>query len=117
MDIRSFFNGASSSKSADVSSSSEDEVNSNQSDTECLEPSPAKKQLTIQEIYRSKYRPVTSSWKYVISLQRRGGTWISKPFKNWKKVIEKMKMAIEITEKLSNSDLDGVISVWNRIVV
>ena len=25
------------------------------------------------------------------SLQRTGGTWISKPFKNWKKAIEKIK--------------------------
>ena len=119
MDIRSFFGGASSSKSTDVSSSSEDEIDSNQSDTECLEPSPAKKRLTVHEKRRRKYRPVTSSRKYNkkweesfnwltfdenfrgafckvcrkrgISLQRTGGTWISKPFKNWKKAIEKMK--------------------------
>ena len=38
MDISSFLGSKSS--SADVSSSSEDEVDSNQSDTECLEPSP-----------------------------------------------------------------------------
>ena len=118
MDI-SFFGGASSSKSTDVSSSSEDEIDSNQSDTECLEPSPAKKRLTVHEKRRRKYRPVTSSRKYNkkweesfdwltfdenfrgafckvcrkrgISLQRTGGTWISKPFKNWMKAIEKMK--------------------------
>ena len=27
-----------------------------------------------------------------ISLQRTGGTWISKPFMNWKKEIQKMKI-------------------------
>ena len=64
MDIRSFFGGASSSKSTDVSSSSEDEIDSNQSDTECLEPSPVKKRLTVHEKRRRKYRPVTSSRKY-----------------------------------------------------
>ena len=60
----SFFGSASSSKSTDVSSSSEDEINSNLSDTECLEPSPAKKRLTVCEKHRSKYWPVTSSRKY-----------------------------------------------------
>ena len=86
-------------------------------DSDCLEPSPAKKRLTVCEKHRSKYRPVTSSkfnkkweqsftWltfdenfqgafckvcrKRGISFQRTGGTWISKPFKNWK-AIEKMK--------------------------
>ena len=61
MDISPFLGGASSSKSADVSSSTGDEVDSNQSDTECLEPSPTKKRLTVQEKCRSKYRPVTNS--------------------------------------------------------
>ena len=55
MDISSFFGSASSSKSADISSSSEDEVDSNQSDTECLEPSPANKRLTVQEKHRIKH--------------------------------------------------------------
>ena len=114
MDIHSFLGGARSSKSADVSSSSGDGVNSNQSDTECLEPSPAKKRLTVREKCRSKYSPVTSNQKYKkweksftlltydnkehsvrfagrrdqMSLHRTGGTWISKP---WKKLIKKMK--------------------------
>ena len=120
MDIRSFFGGASSSKSTDVSSSivkmKSTEINLILS---ALEPSPAKKRLTVHEKRRRKYRPVTSSRKYNkkweesfnwltfdenfqgaickvcrkrgISLKRTGGTWISKPFKNWKKAIEKMK--------------------------
>jgi len=115
MDIRSCFSGASSSKSSDLSSSSEDEMDSNQSDIECLEPSSAKEQLTVHEKHR---KTVTSSRKYKkweesynwlifdenfqgafckicrkrgICFQRTGGTWISKPFKNWKKAIEKMK--------------------------
>ena len=41
--------GACSSKSTDVPSSSEDEIDSNQFDTECLEPSPTKKRLTEHE--------------------------------------------------------------------
>ncbi len=51
MDIRSFFCGASSSKSPGHSSSSdtEDKIDSNQSDTEFLEPSPAKKRLIVHE--------------------------------------------------------------------
>jgi len=119
MDIRLFF-GASSSQPTDVKSSeSEDENDSSKSDTESLEPSPAKKKKSVQEKCRSKYRPATSNRKYNkkweqsfnwlifddnfqgafckvcrkrgISLQRTGGTWISKPFKNWKKALEKMK--------------------------
>ena len=54
MVIRSFLGGVSSSKSNDVSSSSEDEIDSNPSDTECLEPSPVKRQLTVHERHRSK---------------------------------------------------------------
>ena len=116
MGICSFFSGASSSKSTDLSSSSEDETDSNQSDIECLEPSPAKKRLTVKEKCRIT---VSSSRKYIkkwedssnwlifdenfqgafckicrkrgISLQGTGGIWISKPFKNWKKAIEKMQ--------------------------
>ena len=61
MDIRSFFGGANSSKSTDVSSSSEDEFDSNQSDTECLEPSPAKKRLIVHEKRRRKYRPAVEN--------------------------------------------------------
>ncbi len=51
MDIRSFFCGGSSSKSPGHSSSSdaEDKIDSNQSDTEFLEPSPAKKRLIVHE--------------------------------------------------------------------
>ena len=48
MDVRSFFGGASSSKSTDVPSSSEHVIDSNQSDTdssECLESSSAKKRI------------------------------------------------------------------------
>ena len=116
MDIRSFFGGASSSKSTDFQNHNEDKIDSNKTDTECLEPSPAKKQLTERGKHRSKYRPVTNIRKYNnkweenfnwlifdenfqwafckicrkrgISLQRMGGTWISKPFNNWKKAIE-----------------------------
>ena len=113
------FFGASSSQPTDVKSSeSEDENDSSKSDTESLEPSPAKKKKSVQEKRRSKYRPATSNRKYNkkweesfnwlifednfqgafckvcrkrgISLQRTGGTWISKPFKNWKKAL-KMK--------------------------
>ena len=111
MDICSFFGGANSSKSADVSSSGEDEVDSNQSDSECLEPSPAKKWLTVQEKCRSKWQLVTSSRKYnkkweesfswltynenyqgtFCKICRKRGTWISKLFKNWKEAIKKMK--------------------------
>ena len=61
MDIRSFFGSASSSKSTDVSSSSEDEIDSNQSDTECLEPSPAKKRLTVHEKRRRKLQAVENT--------------------------------------------------------
>ena len=124
MDIRSF--RANSSKSTNIMSSSEDENESSKSDTECLEPSPAKRQCsssTVHEKRQSKYRLPTSNRKYKkkweesftwltyddnfhsnfqgafckvcrkrgISLQRTGGTWISRPFKNWKKAIEKMK--------------------------
>ena len=65
MDIRSF--RASSSKSTDIMSSSEDENESSKSDTECLEPSPAKRQCsssTVHEKHRSKYRLPTSNRKY-----------------------------------------------------
>ncbi len=130
MDIRSFFCGASSSKSPGHSSSSdtEDKIDSNQSDTEFLEPSPAKKRLIVHEKHakerlttHEKSKKITASsrkynkkweesfnWlmfdknfqgafckvcrKRGISLQRTGGTWISKPFTNWKKAIEKMKI-------------------------
>ena len=54
-------NATSSSKLPDLSSSSEDEIDSNQSDTECLEPNPAKKRLTVHEKHR---KTVTSSRKY-----------------------------------------------------
>ena len=120
MDIRSFH--ASSSKSTNIMSSSEYENKSSKSDTECLEPSPAKRQCsssTLHEKRRSKYQLPTSNRKYNkkwnesftwltyndnfqgafckvcrkrrISLQKTGGTWISRPFKNCKKAIEKMK--------------------------
>ncbi|KAI6649988.1 Zinc finger MYM-type protein 1-like [Oopsacas minuta] len=109
--------------STDVPSSSGDEIDSNQSDTECLKPSPAKKRLTVNEKRRSKNRPFTSirksnkKWgesfiwlifdgyfqgafckvcrKRGISLRRIGGTWISKPFKSWKKTIEKIKAHVK----------------------
>ena len=61
MDIRSFFGHASSSKLADLSSSSEDEIDSNQSDNECLEPSPAKKRLTVHEKCRKQLQAVEST--------------------------------------------------------
>ena len=57
MDIRSF--RASSSKSTDIMSSIEDENESSKSDTECFEPSPAKRQCsssTVHEKRWSKYR-------------------------------------------------------------
>ena len=119
MDIRSFFaaSEASSSQQTDIQSeeSSESEA---ESETE-LEPSPAKKKKGVHEKSRSKYRPATSSRKYNkkweerfdwlifndnfqgafckvcrkrgLSFERTGGTRISKPFKNWKKAVEKMK--------------------------
>ena len=65
MDIRFFH--ASSSKSTDIMSSSEDENENSKSDTECLEPSPAKRQCsssTVHEKRRSKYRIPTSNLKY-----------------------------------------------------
>ena len=65
MGIRSF--RASSSKSTDIMSSSEDENESSKSDTECLEPSSAKRKCsssTVHEKCRSKYRLPTSNRKY-----------------------------------------------------
>ncbi len=131
MDIRSFFRGASSSKTPDYSSSSsdtEDKIDGNQSAIEYLEPSPAKKRSIVHDKHgkgkltareKSK-KTITSSlrcnkkWEESfnwlmfdeffqgafckvcrrrgISLQRTGGTWISKPFTNWKKAIEKMRI-------------------------
>ena len=38
----------------------------------------------------------------------------AKPFKNWKKAIKKMKIGTETPEKLSDSAIDVIISVWNR---
>ena len=125
MDILSF--RTSSSKSTDIISSSEGENENSKSDTECLEPSSAKRQCsssTVHEKHRKKYQLPTSNWKYNkkweenfiwltyddnfhgafckvctkrgISLQRTERTWISRPFKNWKMAIEKMKVLVKI---------------------
>lgn len=107
MDIRLFFgaSGASSSQPTDVMrSQSEDENDSIESNS--LEPSPAKKKKTVHEKHQSKSCPATTNQKYNnkweeifnwlifddnfqgaffmvcrkrgISLQRTGGTWISR---------------------------------------
>ena len=115
MDIRSFF-GASSSKSAPIVSSSE--LEPEDSDTECLEPSPPKRHCgssTVPEKRRTKScslsskRTYNKKWEdfpwleydedyrgaFCKFCRRRGkslqrtGLWITKPFNNWKKVTEK----------------------------
>lgn len=91
-----------------------------------MKPSPAKKKKGVHEKSRSKYRPATSSRKYNkkweerfdwlifdanfrgafckvcrkrgVSLQRTGGTWISKPFKNWMKAHTKSEIHIQSCE-------------------
>lgn len=103
MDIRSYFSAAST--SADKSSSSEDESVAE------IEPSPPKKSR-----YRSKSkssRKYCKKWEEEFSwleydndhegafcklcrrtgrsLERTGGIWVTKPFSNWKKAVEKMK--------------------------
>ena len=118
MDIRSFF-GASSSKSTPTIDDRDTDVESEDSDSEVLGPSPAKKCCTSSKQSRDKSRPLSSKRRYNkkwekefcwleydedhqgafckickkrgTSLQRTGGAWITKPFNNWKKALEKMR--------------------------
>lgn len=117
MDIRSYFSAAGSSKVAPLaSSSSEDESET----SEAEESSPPKKLCTaLSKPSRGKSRMQPGKRKYNKkweeeftwlefdedhqgafckvcrkrgkSLQRSGGAWITKPFSNWKKAIEKMQ--------------------------
>jgi hypothetical protein len=116
MDIRSYCRPSASSAHADSSSSSSEK--DSDSTTSDLEP-PLKKQPTKPAKAKKKHRSVSDRRKYSKnwekefnwleydedsegvfckickqvgkSLQRTGGTWVTKPFKNWKKAIEKMK--------------------------
>ena len=116
MDIRSYFRASSPSPVASSSSHRTNESSSSDSDSDTAEPAPKKISLC-----REKSRPLTSKRKYSKSwekdfnwllydedidggfcqvckqttadshTQHTGGVWISKPFRNWKKAVEKMK--------------------------
>ena len=117
MDIRSFLSASSSKSSASICSDSGDE--SGNSESEHLEISPAKKLCTsstsdnLKECYdksrsHSSERKYNKKWEEEFSwleydedyqgafckiCRKRGsgGTWITKPFTNWKKATEKMR--------------------------
>ena len=63
MDIRSFF-GASSSKSTPTIDDRDTDVESEDSDSEVLGPSPAKKCCTSSKQSRDKSRPLSSKRRY-----------------------------------------------------
>ena len=113
VDLHSYFGVASSSKSVSASvGRSEDDLLS--SDVESLEPHPPK---NIVQLNPRRYRPnesitrngkrISCGWNmttiikehFVRSVESRslshlkktGGAWITKPFKNWKKAVEKRK--------------------------
>ena len=67
MDIRSF--RASSSKSTDIISSIEDGSKSSKADTECLEPSPAKRQWSSSTVHE-KHRSSTDYLQAIESTRR-----------------------------------------------
>ena len=113
MDIRSYFGSSTSSKSS-VAISSFSARDSSSSDSDTGEP-PAKK------AHREKFRPLNTTRKYSkswekqfswleydvdidgafcrvckqttsdSSTQHTGGVWVTKPFRNWKKAVQKMK--------------------------
>ena len=117
MDLRSYFKSASSSHQS--CSTSIDSSNSSSSETESdksTEHSPPKRHCTSTSkapVKSSIVRQYNKKWeekcpwllydedcqgvfckeckKAGKSLQRTGGTWVTKPFTNWKKALEKMK--------------------------
>lgn len=111
MDIRSYFTSQ-----ATAHSDSEDSDSGTDRDSESsarpLSPPPSKKKCKRKDVYSK--RKYSKSWEKdfgwlfydedsngayckvckqsgVPGLQRTGGVWVTKPFKNWKKAVEKMK--------------------------
>ena len=113
MDLHSYFEVASSSKSLSASVGS-GEVDSQSFDVESLEPHPPKKHCSAKSKEISTQRKYNKKWEKDFlwleydhnyhgafckvcrkqepqSLQKTRGTWITKPFKNWKRAVEKMR--------------------------
>ena len=110
MDLHHFFGGASSSASA--GSAANNSSDSEEDDLESVQPEPkkhcpAKKGKSSQRKYNKKWEKDFPWLEYdqnyegafckvcrkreLHSQQKTGGAWITKPFKNWKKAVEKMK--------------------------
>ena len=119
MDIRSYF-GASTSQAANSSDSEDSRPDSSDPELSSPSPSPppSKKACSKQSkchLTKSTQRKYSKSWEKDYSwlyydedlegafckvckqfgtsahVQRSGGVWVTKPFKNWKKAVEKMK--------------------------
>ena len=112
MDLHSYFGVASSSKSvfASVGSSEDD---SQSSDVESLGPNPPLKKHCSAKSKKSTQRNYNKKWekdflwleydhksrsilrsvesRSLSHLKKTGGAWITKPFKNWKRVVEKVR--------------------------
>lgn len=121
MDIRSYFGASTSHVSSSDSSDCESDSSPAESGSEPPSPSPtspppSKKRCSQSKKYRryaSTKRKYSKSWEKYFSwlyydedregafckickqsgksLQYTGGVWVTKPFKNWKKAVEKMK--------------------------
>ena len=100
-----------------MSRSCEDEKDSSESDTWSLEQSPAKKKklcmssigastAQLQAMERTRHGKRASLGSSLMkdpfsrfagrgALQGTGRTWISKPFKKWKKAVKKMKISCQ----------------------
>ena len=126
----------------DTSSSSDSD---SEADSECLDPkpNPPKKPRTASQ-KRSKSRSLTSNRKYNKkweetfpwleysedhqgafckvckkrgrSLQRIGGAWITKPFNNWKKTIEKMHAHAQSDIHIQSCEAEMVASRQGTII-
>jgi hypothetical protein len=113
MDIRAYFGASSTRVEANISRKEETDSSATSSDdSTCEQPSPMKKQThkakksTVERKYCKSWEKEFNWLQYDEdsndvfckickesgkSLQCTGGIWVTKPFKNWKKAVEKMK--------------------------
>ena len=122
MDLHSYFKSASSSHQSCSTSidsgSSSNEMESDKS-TECNSPKRHCTSTSKAPVKSSIVRQCNKKWEETCqwllydencqgvfckqckkagkSLQRTGGTWVTKPFTNWKKALEKMKAHHKVT--------------------
>ena len=113
MDIRAYFGASSARIEANISRNEETDSSAASSDDSTCEQPPPKKKQSHKAKKSTAERKYCKSWEKEFnwlqydedsdgvfckickesgkSFQRTGGIWVTKPFKNWKKAVEKMK--------------------------